>query len=278
MSALAAGATALLVVMLVSPPGPRRIERRLGLRSAAPRRRVGEVSLSIVALLAAGSVALLGWGAGAGAVVTSAGLLLLALGGAVRAGLRRRARAQRAAEVARACDLVGSLVAIGYIPDAALVLASQDCAVLEPVAAAHRVGADIATTLKAVGDPPGGEGLIRLAQAWEISARTGAPLGPALSAVAEGVRLDRDIEQVVASELAGPRASGQVLGVLPAVGLAAGFAMGGEPLRFFVTGALGPVCLVLGTGLACAGVFWTDALVARATPGSRGRGQQGTPR
>lgn len=92
-------------------------------------------------------------------------------------------------------------------------------------------------------------------------------MGQALSAVAEAVRRDREIERVVMSELAGPRASGQVLGVLPVVGLAAGFAMGGEPLTFFVTGVLGPVCLVVGTGLACAGVFWTDALVLRATPG-----------
>jgi tight adherence protein B len=57
-----------------------------------------------------------------------------------------------------------------------------------------------------------------------------------------------------------------VLAVLPVLGLATGFAMGGEPLAFFVTGWVGPACLVVGTGLACLGVIWTEALVGRATP------------
>jgi tight adherence protein B len=101
-----------------------------------------------------------------------------------------------------------------------------------------------------------------------VGERTGAPLGQALGAVADSVRRDREIEQVVVAELAGPRASGQVLGILPIVGLTAGVAMGGEPVQFFLTGLAGPLCLVLGTGLACAGVIWTDALVLRATPGA----------
>ena len=267
MSVLAAAAAALLVVVLVNPPGALLVARRLDRRSRAVSRRVGEVTAATLALCAAGLVGLLGWGPGAGAAVTSGGLLVVTVGSTARAALRRRARTRRAAEVAQACDLVGSLVGIGYIPDAALAVAAEDCRVLEPVAAARRVGADVVAALRIAGARPGGEGLVRLAQAWEVGARTGAPLGQTLSAVAEAVRRDREIERVVMSELAGPRASGQVLGVLPVVGLAAGFAMGGEPLTFFVSGVLGPVCLVAGTGLACAGVFWTDALVLRATPG-----------
>jgi tight adherence protein B len=112
---------------------------------------------------------------------------------------------------------------------------------------------------------------VLLAQAWEVGERTGAPLGPALGAVADAVRRDREIDQVVLGELAGPRASGQVLGVLPIVGLAVGVALGGEPIRFFLAGFVGPLCLVLGTGLACAGLLWTEALVLRATPGNVGR-------
>jgi len=199
----------------------------------------------------------------------------------VRTVLRTRMVSRRAADVARACDLIGSLVAIGHIPSVALLLAAEDCSVLEPVAAAHRVGAEVPAALRAAGSRAGGKGLVRLAQAWEVGERTGAPLGQALGAVAEAVRRDREIEQVVVSELAGPRASGQVLGLLPIVGLAAAVAMGAEPVQFFLTGILGPVCLVLGTGLACAGVFWTEVMVSRATPGTdsaRERRRQGGPR
>ena len=265
---LAAVATGLLVWALVAHPGARRVRLRLHQRDSPTRHVVGEATLAILAVGAAGLVTLLGWGAGPGAVATSIGCVLVTVAWTVRTSLHGRRVSRRSAVVARACDLIGSLVAIGHIPSAALVLAAEDCPVLEPVAAAHRVGAAVPAALRAAGAPAGGQGLVRLAQAWEVGERTGAPLGQALGAVAEAVRRDREVEQVVAAELAGPRASGQVLGILPILGLAAGFAMGGEPVQFFLTGVLGPLCLVLGTGLACAGVFWTDALVVRATPGA----------
>jgi tight adherence protein B len=265
---VAAVATGLLVWLLVTHPGARRLMLRLHQRGSPTRHVVGGATLAALAVGATGLVALLGWGAGAGAVATSIGCVLLTGAWTVRTSLHGRRVSRRSADVARACDLIGSLVAIGHIPSAALTLAAEDCPVLEPVAAAHRVGAEVPAALRAAGAMAGGKGLVRLAQAWEVGGRTGAPLGQALGAVAEAVRRDREIEQVVATELAGPRASGQVLGVLPILGLAAGFAMGGEPVQFFLTGFLGPLCLVLGTGLACAGVVWTDTLVMRATPGA----------
>jgi tight adherence protein B len=268
MTIVAATATALLVWLLVRHPGARRVRLRLHQQDAPVHHVVGDATLAGLAVAATGLVALLGWGAGPGAVTTSSGLVLVTVLAAVQSSLRGRRVSRRAADVARACDLIGSLVAIGRIPSAALMLAAEDCPVLEPVAAAHRVGAEVPTALRAAGAGAGGKGLVRLAQAWEVGERTGAPLGQALGAVAESVRRDREIEQVVVAELAGPRASGQVLGILPILGLAAGVAMGGEPVQFFLTGLVGPLCLVLGTGLACAGVFWTDLLVLRATPGA----------
>ncbi len=279
MTMVATGATALLVWLLVTHPGARRVRLRLQQRESSVRHFVGDSTLAACAVGVTGLVTLVGWGAGPGAVTTSIGLVLVTVVGAVRSSLRGRTVSRRAADVARACDLIGSLVAIGHIPSAALMLAAEDCPVLGPVAAAHRVGAQVPAALRAAGAGAGGKGLVRLAQAWEVGERTGAPLGQALGAVAAATRRDREIEQVVVAELAGPRASGQVLGVLPILGLAAGFAMGGEPVQFFLTGYLGPLCLVLGTGLACAGVFWTDALVLRATPGAyRARaGRRGGP-
>ena len=261
----AAAAVALLLV-LVPHPGPRRLRLRLEQPRVRGRHPLGNATAAAVVVATLGVVALAGWGPGRAAVVASAGLVLMTAAASVGARLRARAAGRRAVEVARACDLIGSLVAIGHIPAKAVSLAAEDCAVLHPVAAAQRVGADVAAALRAAGVPPGAHGLVRLAQAWEVGERTGAPMGQALSAVAEAVRRDHAVEQVVEAELAGPRASGQVLAVLPVLGLATGFAMGGEPLAFFASGWVGPACLVGGVGLACLGVIWTEALVARATP------------
>jgi len=278
MTVVAAVAMAALVSILVTHPGPRRLRLRLDERASASRRLVGDATLAGLVVGVTGLVTLLGWGAGPGAVATSGGLVAATVAAAVRSSLAARAASRGAAEVARACDLIRSLVAIGNIPAAALLLAAEDCPVLEPVAAAHKVGAEVPAALRAAGAPVGRGGLVRLAQAWEVGERTGAPMGQALAAVAEAVRRERDVEQVVVAELAGPRASGQVLGVLPILGLAAGFALGGEPVRFFLSGVVGPLCLVVGTALACTGVVWTEVLVARATPGAqraRARRQRG---
>jgi|GEM_PF-613482 len=280
MTVVAAVAMAALVSILVTHPGPRRLRLRLDERASPSRRLVGDATLAGLVVGVTGLVTLLGWGAGPGAVATSGGLVAATVAAAVRSSLAARAASRGAAEVARACDLIGSLVAIGNIPAAALLLAAEDCPVLEPVAAAHRVGAEVPAALRAAGAPAGRGGLVRLAQAWEVGERTGAPMGQALAAVAEAVRRERDVEQVVVAELAGPRASGQVLGVLPILGLAAGFALGGEPVRFFLSGVVGPLCLVVGTALACTGVVWTEVLVTRATPcaqKARTRPRRGAP-
>jgi tight adherence protein B len=232
------------------------------------RRLVGNVATALIVNATLGGVTLAGWGPGRAAVVISGGLVVMTAAASVASRLRSRAASRTAVEVARACDLIGSLVAIGHIPAKAVSIAAVDCSVLAPVAAAQRVGGDVAMALRAAGVTAGGQGLVRLAQAWEVGERTGAPMGQALAAVADAVRKDHVVEQVVDAELAGPRASGQVLAVLPVLGLATGFAMGGEPLAFFVTGWWGPACLVVGTGLACLGVVWTEALVAGATPKS----------
>lgn len=271
MTVVASGAAAILVWILVTHPGARQLRQRLGQRGTPIRHVVGDSMLSWLVVGAAGIVTFLGWGLGIAAAVTSIGMVAVTGVAVVRATLRNKRENRRAAEVARACDLIGSLVAIGHIPAAALAIAAEDCRVLEPVVSALRVGTDAPTALRTAGEAAGGKGLLRLAQAWEVGERTGAPLGQALSAVAEAVRRDAEISQVVTAELAGPRASGQVLALLPVVGLAVGSALGSKPFHFFLTGVLGPLCLVFGVGLACGGVIWTDSMVLRATPGKANR-------
>ena len=62
--------------------------------------------------------------------------------------------------------------------------------------------------------------------------------------------------------MAGPRATAMVLAALPAVGVLLGQAMGAAPLAVLTGGGTGGIMLVVGVGLACAGLLWTDAIVA----------------
>lgn len=85
-----------------------------------------------------------------------------------------------------------------------------------------------------------------------------------LEAVADGMASDDAVRTVVAGELAGPRATGKLMAVLPLVGLALGYALGGDPVRFLLGGLLGWCCLVGGALLAAVGVMWVEALASHA--------------
>lgn len=69
---------------------------------------------------------------------------------------------------------------------------------------------------------------------------------------------------VVAGELAGPRATGQILAVLPLLGLGMAAGLGVNPFGFFSGGIGGRACLVAGVGFICAGVMWSEILARRA--------------
>jgi tight adherence protein B len=57
-----------------------------------------------------------------------------------------------------------------------------------------------------------------------------------------------------------------VLAVLPLLGVALGHAMGAAPLSVLRNTTTGQVLLVIGSGLACAGVLWSARLVSRVVP------------
>jgi tight adherence protein B len=64
--------------------------------------------------------------------------------------------------------------------------------------------------------------------------------------------------------MAGPRASGVVLAVLPALGVVLGEAMGADPVHVLLAGSLGQTLLAVGTALICVGMYWITRLTARA--------------
>jgi tight adherence protein B len=205
------------------------------------------------------------------ALVSAASAFALALGliGATIAWLvwRKQRETQALAatrEVARACRVLDVLLSQGHVPTRALIQASLECPVLDPAAATAQMGGDTAAVLRRSGERPGAAGLVEVARAWEMTARTGAPLHGVLSRVTANLEAQASLAATIAQELAASRASSQILAVLPFGGFGLAAFAGGHPVAFLSSTLPGRICLIAGVGLACAGALWSDALATRA--------------
>lgn len=245
----------------LSPPAP--VGARRPWRLTSGRLPVGPLTVVVAAVLA-WSV----WGAGAG----------VAVGATVGFGLRRyRATSSRrrdAAQVTALLDAIGLLVSdlrVGAHPAAAAAAAAssgnEDAhRVLAAVAAGARLGAPVPRLLErqassrvAIGDC-----LRRLASAWALAEAHGV----ALADLVEAVRADLEARQRMGAELhaqlAGPRATALVLAGLPVLGVALGEGVGAGPVGVLTGTGVGQILLVVGTALACAGVLWSERILAGA--------------
>lgn len=188
-----------------------------------------------------------------------------------RAGRERRAGAAAAAGLADALGLlVAELRAGAHVSDAAMAAAIDGHAdasrVLSAAAAAARLGGDVPAALRDTGPVQLRRSLDRLADAWSLADRHGIPLADLLDAVRADTEHRVRFAAEVAARLAGPRATAAVLAGLPLLGLALGQAVGAAPMQVLGHTGVGQALLVVGTGLACAGVLWSARLVARAVP------------
>lgn len=178
--------------------------------------------------------------------------------------LRRRRAAKQRAAIVHAGELMAGLLRVGRVPSAALTEAAQDAPVLRVAAAEHAAGGEAAAALRRCADDPGCSGLVDLADAWEISTRTGASLVDAVDAAARRLAAEGEVARVVDAELAAARLSGRMMALLPFVGLLLGFVLGGDPVAFLSGAPLGWLCLNVGVALACAGVLWIEAVAVAA--------------
>lgn len=256
--------TALAAWLAVAPPARAFPARRAGTATVVARRRSRWLLVAwlagLLAVVGAGSL-----GGGRGAALAVAGVI--AAGTTVRVirhHWRGRAALRGRAEVAHACSLLASQLRVGRVPYDALRSTAEDCPVLAASTAVTQIGGDPVGVWTAQARRAGHAGLLDLARAWRVSTDTGAPLAPALERVAEGLTEDTALRRVVAGELSAPRATGKIMAVLPALGVGIGYAIGGDPVRFLLDSPYGWACLVVGTGLAGAGVLWIEALARRA--------------
>lgn len=257
MNLLAALCAALAVWLLLPAPAWVRLEepRPASARPAAATRSLPALLIPLMAILG-----LMGRGAEGLAIGIAVGLVLATVVAVLRRhrGLRREAAAAK--EVFAACQLLAGLIRVGHVPAAALRIAAADASCLAEVAAAQQIGSPVGTVLRRLGALPGRSGLAELGIAWEVAERTGASLPATVDALADRLAARRKVAGVVATELAAPRATGRLLAVLPGVGLLLGYSFGGDPLSFLARSLVGQISLVLGVGLGCLGVLWTERL------------------
>ncbi|MFT3716242.1 MAG: type II secretion system F family protein [Gordonia sp. (in: high G+C Gram-positive bacteria)] len=226
-------------------------------------------------LLAVAAVPVVGILAGSGAMIAA-----VIAGGVI--GLRRRRRsaatarrrhdeALRRALTVMAAELSVGAPMVGACRSAAAETSPSDpvdrrlAAELDRIAARVELGGvpDADSDPPEVEPPSGDAGVRRVAESWAVSARHGLPLAALLEAVARDLSQRRDFTDRTEAGLAGPRATAAVLAGLPLIAIGLGELMGAHPLRVLLGGSLGSILLVVGVGLAGAGVLWADAITAR---------------
>jgi tight adherence protein B len=217
---------------------------------------VGVLAVTLAGWAVAGSRGAVLGGVAAACSATAAWTLTQAR----RARLRNRA----AEEVSRGSSELAALLRSGHPPARALRLVAENAPCFAEPAAHFRVGGDLTEALQRVGARPGYEGLRGLAGTWRIAERTGASMTLFLDDLATHLSDERELRRSVDTELAAARMTGRLLGFLPLVGLALGYAIGGDPVAFLVSSVAGLWCLACGVGLAVAGVVWSEKLADRA--------------
>lgn len=103
-----------------------------------------------------------------------------------------------------------------------------------------------------------------LAGCVEAAETTGCPLAVVLDRLSAHVEDDADAAAARATALAGPKATAQILTILPVAGLVVGALIGTDPLGVLLETPLGLLCLVAGSALALIGRLWSARLVLRA--------------
>jgi tight adherence protein B len=225
----------------------------------------------VVALAALGALVwiLAGIGVGVALAVSIATVLLR-----WRARRRDRERLALAAGMANALRALVAELRAGAHPAAAAEGAATEVSgpvagTLTAIARAARLGGDVGAAVREVSlvDPRGSTS-VRVAarplvQAWSLAARHGLPLANVLDSVRGDVVARVRFARQVHARMAGPRASGAVLVVLPLLGVLLGEGMGASPVHVLLATSAGHLLLAAGVVLACAGTLWIGRLTSQ---------------
>jgi tight adherence protein B len=251
MTAVATAALLLAAAVLTTPPP---VRHHLRAPAAGRSRPVARVAVAPMLVVAVAAVAL----AGPPALATACAVV------AAATEMRRRRRA-----MAAALDILIGELRVGAHPLRALAVAAAESdgevgLALRAVAARAHLGADVPAGIRSIGaDSSLPVYWDRLAVFWQLAADHGLAMSTLMGAAHRDI-LDRQrFAERTRAALAGARATAVILALLPALGVLLGQIVGAHPLRFLLGSGPGGVLLVLGVGLACAGMVWADRIVDR---------------
>jgi tight adherence protein B len=185
-----------------------------------------------------------------------------------RVMVRRRVERERVALETALDVLVGELRA-GAHPVAAFQSAAAEAhgavgASFQAVAARAMLGADVAAGLSDVAamstQPAHWQ---RLAVCWELAQTHGLAMATLMRAAQRDIVERARFDARVAAGMAGARATAAVLAGLPLAGVALGELIGAHPVRFLLGGGAGGWLLLVGVGLACCGLLWSDRITGQ---------------
>jgi tight adherence protein B len=248
---------ALAAALLVWPAAPRRLGERPGRAGRRPWALVVPVLLVLTWLVPV-------------PVTVSAGAIV----GTV--ALRRRRRTiedRRAAEsvaLQSALEVLVGELRVGAHPVGAFTVAAEEVSGrvadgMRAVAARARLGADVAAGLDDVAVvSPLPMHWQRLAVCWRLAEARGLAVATLMQTAAQDIVQRERFSSRVTAAMAGARTTAAMLAGLPVIGIALGQLIGAEPIAFLIAPGVGGWLLVVGVLLACAGLLWSDRIVAGA--------------
>ncbi|MDR1791360.1 MAG: type II secretion system F family protein [Propionibacteriaceae bacterium] len=226
-------------------PVPQLSRRRL--------RRLGVVAGSGVALFA--SARCIGW-----PLSLCAAIIVAMAQWQVRRALRQRSAKRARQSVLAVCRELAGQVAVGLLPQAALQAVAEHEEMLRLAAAAAQVGGQVSAALRETAQQAGLPHLNELAEAWEVSVRTGASMTATLASLSRRLERERELGEQVEAELSAARATSKTLAFLPLAGIGLGMMLGGDPLGFLFGSLFGQMALLGGVAAGAAGMLWVERI------------------
>lgn len=178
----------------------------------------------------------------------------------------RRTRADNSRRVVDLTQSLVSLLQAGYTPERAWSMLGAPTTLPGWRVTRWDAWGEPPLALIEAAKAPGCAGLARIAVCWKVSEQSGSGLAASLQQLATALRHETDVAHEIDGQLSGPRATVQLLLVLPFVGLMLGEVLGANPLRVLLTTPYGLGCLAGGLALSAVGWRWVERQIAAVTP------------
>jgi len=254
-------AVALALALLVVPASSRRRARAL---MTVPQRRRRTAVMPLAVTGCAALSLLMPWTA-----ILGLGLLVATLLVRRRVGIRRQAGIEEASELQGALDVLVGELRVGAHPVAAIGSAAKEshgrvARSLNSVAARAVLGAEVAAGLRFEAQRSTSPiHWDRLAVCWHLAQTHGLAIATLMQAAQRDISERGRFRGRAEAGMAGARATAAILAGLPLLGLLLGQSIGADPLGFLFSGGSGGWLLVVGTGLTCCGLLWSERITSR---------------